>query len=273
MSIEKKFYVIGDPIEHSKSPVIHTEFAAQFGLSINYQKARVSECELADFISKLETEEIAGINLTVPLKERAFRLASKSTERAVFAKAVNTLWLSHGKIFADNTDGWGIVRDLERNMGLSLKGKKVLIVGAGGSARGILGPILSRMPESVAITNRTREKSICLAKIASTNNIKILGWGEKSKEIADLVLNCTSLSLVNKIPELDENVIGADTLCYDLAYGTGLTAFEKWARENGAISSDGIGMLVEQAAEAFKIWHGRDPETQQVIKRLRKIEE
>jgi len=188
----------------------------------------------------------------------------------VSAESANTLWFSEGKIFADNTDGIGIIRDIEQNIGFSLKGKKVLIVGAGGAARGILGPILDRRPRSLTITNRTFQKSLRLAELDASRSVSILEWGERPQKTLDLILNCTSLSLSNEIPLVDNNAVGSKTLCYDLAYRPGGTSFVNWAVEMGAdLAVDGIGMLVEQAAESFRTWHGCFPDTGAVIKRLR----
>ena len=270
MTIVKKFYVVGDPIDHSKSPFIHLEFASQFRLAIDYQKKRICSGDLAEFLARAKTEDVVGINATVPLKGEAFHLADEPSDRAISAESANTLWFSEGKTFADNTDGIGIIKDIEQNIGFSLKDKKILIVGAGGAARGILGPILDRRPGSLTITNRTFEKSLRFAELDASRNITILEWGERLRKPLDLILNCTSLSLSDEIPLVDRNAIGPKTICYDLAYRLGGTSFVNWAVEMGAaLAVDGIGMLVEQAAESFRTWHGYFPDTGPVIRRLR----
>ena len=165
MTVPKKFYVVGDPIDHSKSPFIHSEFASQFQLTIDYQKMKISSGDLEEFLTEAKFENVVGINATVPLKGEAFNLADEPSDRAMSAEAANTLWFADGKIFADNTDGVGIVKDIEQNIRFSLKNKKILIVGAGGAARGILGPILEKRPSSLTITNRTYEKSLRLSEL------------------------------------------------------------------------------------------------------------
>lgn len=267
----KKFYVVGNPIDHSKSPYIHREFASQFGFSIDYRTEKVSKGELANFLSKAQEEGVTGINVTVPLKEEAFSLADESSNRALSAQAANTLCFSGGKIFADNTDGLGVVTDLEQNLGCFLKGKTILIVGAGGAARGILGPVSQRDPRTLFLTNRTLEKSKRLVELYRSKNIEILSWGNGLLQPVDLILNCTSLSLSGKLPAIDKTAIGRETICYDLAYGRHQTPFVKWAIDMGAaLAIDGLGMLVEQAAEAFRVWHGPLPSTSGTIEKLRK---
>ena len=266
----KRFYVAGDPIKHSQSPMIHDEFASQFEMSIEYLKMKVSKNDLRRFLAKSVAEGITGINVTLPLKEVAYQLVDKHSRRAAFARAVNTIWISGEDVFSDNTDGIGLVRDLEKNLGVSLCNKRVLIVGAGGAARGILGPILDQLPSLVTVTNRTRERSVSLSALAPKKNVQVLDWGEESLEPFDLILNCTSLSLSGKDPNIKESSIHKDTVCYDLSYGRDPTSFEKWAFRVGAISVfNGLGMLVEQAAEAFYLWHGVFPDTEPVIDKLK----
>ena len=270
MEKKKKFYVVGTPIKHSKSPIIHQQFAAQFGLTIDYRILEVGRGNLAHFLATARDEDVKGINVTVPLKEEAWRLADESSPRVRSAKAANTLWFEGSKLLADNTDGIGIIKELETNIGFSLRSTKVLIIGAGGAARGILGPLSQKRPSLIMLTNRTIEKSELLAEQYGRDKITILKWGQKISEPADLIINCTSLSLSGKIPNLHENAIGRKTICYDMAYGSGETAFVAWAVNRGAyLAVDGLGMLVEQAAESFKIWHGVEPQTSEVIARLR----
>ena len=271
MAKSKKFYVAGDPIKHSQSPMIHNEFASQFEMSIEYLKIEVSKNDLRQFLSKSIANGISGINFTLPLKEEAYHLVDKHSRRAAFARAVNTIWVSGEDVCSDNTDGIGLVRDLEKNIGISLSNKRVLIAGAGGAARGILGPILDQLPSLITVTNRTRERSVSLSALAPKKNVQILDWGEEPQEPFDLILNCTSLSLSGREPNIKASSIHKDTVCYDLSYGRDLTSFEKWAFRVGATSVfNGLGMLVEQAAEAFYLWHGIFPDTEPVIDKLKR---
>ena len=271
MAKPKRFYVAGDPIKHSQSPIIHNEFASQFEMSIEYLKMEVSKNDLRRFLSKSVAEGISGINFTLPLKEEAYHLVDKHSRRAAFARAVNTIWMSGEDVCSDNTDGIGLVRDLEKNIGVSLGNKRVLIAGAGGAARGILGPVLDQLPSLVTVTNRTRERSLSLSALAPKKNVQVLDWGEEPSEPFDLILNCTSLSLSGKEPNIKASSIHKGTVCYDLSYGHDLTSFEKWAFRVGATSVfNGLGMLVEQAAEAFYLWHGIFPDTEPVIGKLKR---
>lgn len=266
-----RYAVFGHPISHSRSPDIHAHFAAQTRQAMEYRAMDVPserfDAELASFIKT----QGRGLNCTVPLKEIAFRACDTLSDRAQASGAVNTLKvLEDGLIWGDNTDGIGLYRDLTTNLGLTLEGKKVLILGAGGATRGIVEPILKAHPQRLWIANRTTERAQRLAKDFETHgDINAVGFDQLLGNRFDLILNATSASLSGLLPPLPRDLLLAGGSCYDLAYGKTPTPFVIWGREQGArISADGIGMLVEQAAEAFLIWRGVFPETAPVIEAL-----
>lgn len=267
------YVVFGNPIGHSKSPLIHRLFAEQTGQALEYT---TSLAPLDDFtaFAKAFFEKGRGANVTVPFKEQAFRLASTLTERAQRAGAVNTLIKqADGSIRGDNTDGAGLVRDLTVNYGVALKGKRILILGAGGAVRGALEPLLAEQPEVIVIANRTVEKAEQLAKeFADLGPVFPSGfdWLEES---VDIIINATSASLSGELPPISPSLIQAgETFCYDMMYSNEPTAFCRWATEHKAGQSvDGLGMLVEQAAEAFFQWRGVRPESAPVLAELRRL--
>tara|TARA_B100001250_G_scaffold412326_1_gene443240 strand:+ start:3231 stop:4070 length:840 start_codon:yes stop_codon:yes gene_type:complete len=270
------YAVLGHPISHSKSPQIHTLFAGQTGEDLLYRAVLVPLDGFADEVSKLIRQQgMTGMNVTVPFKEEAFQLAQQRTPRAERAGAVNTLKvLSNGTLLADNTDGAGLIRDITVNQGVSLKGKQVLVLGAGGAVRGILQPLLEQQPAAVVIANRTVSKAEALAAdFADLGRISGCGFAEATPpdgSAFDVIINGTSASLAGELPPLTSSVIGPETVCYDMMYGKGLTVFNRWAREHGAARViDGLGMLVEQAAEAFELWRGVRPDTAPVMAELR----
>jgi len=267
---ERLCCVVGSPIAHSKSPEIHAAFAAQFALGLRYLRVEVRPGELAEAIAEFRAAGGIGMNVTVPLKEEAWRLAERRTPRASRAGAVNTLWYeSDGALGGDNTDGVGLVRDLEDNEGVRLAGRHVLVLGAGGAARGVLPALLDAGPASLTLSNRTAERAAALAAAAG-GAVGVLTWGEAPAVRPDLVINATSLSLDGGVPALPAAAIGPATVCYDLVYGPAAAAFLAWAQAAGAARAiDGLGMLVEQAAEAFARWHGPRPATRPVIAALR----
>ncbi|SFV62757.1 Shikimate 5-dehydrogenase I alpha [hydrothermal vent metagenome] len=262
--------VVGNPIEHSLSPTIHQLFANQCGIELEYKKI----LSPLDSFAKTTTdffEKGLGLNVTVPFKIEAFNFANDYSQYARIAGAVNTLKKENGKIIGHNTDGYGLVQDIQNNLNFSLKDKKILILGAGGATQGILLPILEQNPAKVLIANRTKEKSEKLAKQFSKYGF-VCGFGlDKIKnESVDLVINATSTSLSESQLKLPTGVF-ENALCYDLFYGK-QTKFMEFAKENGAIKIvDGLGMLVEQAANSFKIWHGEELKlnTEKVIDSLR----
>jgi shikimate dehydrogenase len=263
-----RYAVFGQPIKHSKSPRIHTLFAEQTGQSLVFSAQEVSAEQFASTAATFFAEGGKGLNCTVPLKELAWAFAHRKTERAVQSKAVNTLAIQpDGSILGDNTDGHGLITDLITNHGIILSGIRILILGAGGACRGIIAPILQQSPKSLIIANRTAEKAVKLAREFQTNgDIKGCGFGDLQDLQFDLIINATSASLSGQLPPLAKESLALNGCCYDLAYGDKPTAFVQWGRENHALKRlDGLGMLVEQAAEAFFIWRGVRPNTQAVI--------
>lgn len=267
-----KYGVIGNPVEHSKSPQIHGQFAEHSGQVIEYRKI-FSEIEaFADTVKNFQNDGGKGLNVTVPFKQEAFEIADEVSERARLAGAVNTLsFTDDGEIHADNTDGAGLVNDLTQNLGLNLEGKDILILGAGGAVRGVLGPLLGQHPQHIVIANRTLEKAILLADHFSI-------WGktcgcdyeELGTQTFDLIINGTSMGLSGDMPKLPDNLLKPGASVYDMAYGTEPTVFQQWGEKQGAhMSADGLGMLVEQAAESFFIWRGIRPDTGSVLRALR----
>ena len=268
------YTVFGNPIEHSKSPLIHSLFAEQTGQDMHYDKQLVAlegfEAALHAFIQ----QGGKGLNITVPFKEEAYRLADSLSKRARQAGAVNTYVVGvDGAIQGDNTDGIGMVRDISDNLGWPIAGKTVLLLGAGGAVRGVLGPLLAEKPARVFLANRTVEKAQNLAKAFSRQgDIEALGFDQLPHHALDLIINGTSASLGGDVPPIPKACIGANSYCYDMMYSAELTPFLQWAQQQGCTQvADGLGMLVEQAAEAFYLWRGVRPQTADVIKRLREI--
>lgn len=266
-----RYAVIGAPIAHSKSPMIHSMFAEQCGQVLSYDRIEGSLEHFEDEVRRFFSDDAnKGLNVTVPFKERAFAMCEKLSERARMAEAVNTLWMEEGKLCGDNTDGCGLVTDLQCNHKVSIKGKRVLILGAGGAVKGVMLPILDAEPESVMVANRTFAKAEALVgRYKERANVQAADYSDLSG-VYDLVINGTSASLSGEIPNLPEGILSPKTDVYDMMYKDGLTAFNAWAVEAGVEHTmDGLGMLVEQAAEAFRIWRGIKPETIECIAALR----
>ncbi|MCO7609492.1 shikimate dehydrogenase [Pseudomonas chlororaphis] len=267
-----QYVVFGNPIGHSKSPLIHRLFAQQTGQQLEYNTLLAPLDDFAgaarDFFAQGR-----GANVTVPFKEDAYRLCDSLTERAQRAGAVNTLSKqADGRLLGDNTDGAGLVRDLTVNAGVSLKGKRILLLGAGGAVRGALEPLLAQRPASVVIANRTVEKAELLAELfADLGPVSASGfdWLEES---VDLIINATSASLSGDLPPIASSLIEpGKTVCYDMMYAKEPTPFCRWASEHGAaLVLDGLGMLAEQAAEAFYLWRGVRPDSAPVLAELRR---
>lgn len=261
------FYaVFGSPIQHSKSPRIHKLFAEQTHQALDYFAREVKMENFVAVTTEFFEQGGKGLNCTVPLKELAWQFADKKTERAEAAKAVNTLIKQHdGSILGDNTDGIGLVNDLTLNHGIKLKDKRMLILGAGGAARGILLPLLEQRPDCLVVANRTIEKALTLA-LEFNHSFESSSFENLDNEKFDIILNATSASLTNQLPPLPENLLAKNGICYDLAYGNQPTAFVRWGNlQNASKSLDGLGMLVEQAAEAFMLWRDVQPNTKIVI--------
>jgi shikimate dehydrogenase len=267
--------VIGNPIIHSKSALIHQEFAKQAKLSIRYQKvlAAIEQGGFRQCITLLKTQGIFGCNVTLPFKEQAYFLADTHSERAKKARAANTLLLNKdGSVYADNTDGIGLLKDIQNNIGYCLKNKRILICGAGGAARGILYPIIEQHPASLVLVNRSQDKVFALAnEFFNSFKIEALGYQELANREFDVVIDATSFA-DEALPFPDSMKLSANSLCYDLKYRKNPlsdTLFLAWSRSHGAtFAYDGMGMLVEQAAESFMIWTGFMPETKPVLAKI-----
>lgn len=268
------YAVVGNPISHSKSPRIHSLFARETGEPVEYTAIQAPLEDFAGTVTQFFERGGKGLNVTVPFKEEAWKLAKRRTERAEKAGAANTLFLDEqGLLTADNTDGCGIVRDLVDNHGVALAGARILVLGAGGAVRGVLDPILAEGPASVTIANRTLARAEALvslfAPVAGAARLDACGF-EQPTEPFDLIINGTSASLQGDLPPLSPEVIGEHTVVYDMMYSLQTTTFNQWALEQGAqIVHDGLGMLVEQAAESFRIWRGVSPATLPVVEQLR----
>lgn len=269
MSAPDRYAVIGNPIAHSKSPDIHARFARQTGQNLVYERILAPLDGFAMTVRAFVNSGGKGLNVTVPFKLEAHALADVLTERAQAAGAVNTLIVSGSKITGDNTDGVGLVTDIVCNAGIPIRGKKVLLLGAGGAARGVILPILREQPSALAIANRTVSKATELASLfASHGGISACGF-DAPQEAFDIVINATSASLSDDVPPISPAVFGADTFAYDMMYGEAPTSFMRFASTHGAQVRDGLGMLVEQAAESFFLWRGVRPDTAPVFAALR----
>lgn len=256
------YAVFGNPINHSKSPNIHRQFAEQTGQDMHYNKQQVNEGEFESTAQEFFAQGGKGLNITVPFKLNAFAFAQKRTARAERAGAVNTLArLSDGTILGDNTDGIGMIHDMH-NLGWELEGKRVLILGAGGAVRGILQPLLEEKPAQVVIANRTLEKAETLAKnFLDLGDINAKSFAQLSGDHFDIVINGTSASMQGELPPLPDDLLAANACCYDMMYGAEPTIFLNWAKDHGAVQiADGLGMLIGQAAEAFYLWRQIRPE-------------
>ncbi len=271
MNILDHYAVFGHPVGHSKSPRIHRMFAEQTRQQLSYDAQDVPAVSFDTALDVFIKTGGKGLNCTVPLKELAWQRADTLSERAEFSKAVNTLAIQEdGTLFGDNTDGIGLVADLVNNHAIKLESSRILILGAGGASRGIIAPLMEKSPECIVIANRTVEKANQLSdEFALLGNISGCGFDGIGKLSFDLIINATSASLTGKLPPLHDKLLAENGCCYDLAYGNQPTVFVNWGAAHGAEKSlDGLGMLVEQAAEAFKIWRGIRPETAEIIKQL-----
>ena len=266
-----RYGVFGNPIGHSKSPLIHRLFAEQTGELLSYEALLAP---LEDFPGYAREFFVSGLgaNVTVPFKEQAFALADSLSARAQRAGAVNTLKkLADGSLLGDNTDGAGLVRDLTVNAGVSLKGKRILLLGAGGAVRGVLEPLLTEQPAALVIANRTVAKAEQLAReFADLGPVVASGYDWIDAPV-DLIINGTSASLAGELPAIAPSLIQpGHTQCYDMMYGKHTTAFNQWAAAHGAARTlDGLGMLIEQAAEAFYLWRGVRPDSAPVLQHMR----
>jgi shikimate dehydrogenase len=266
-----RYGVVGHPVSHSLSPFIHGLFARETGQDISYRLYDFPPEEFAPRVLDFFALGGRGLNVTVPHKLAAAKVTSQLTPRATHAGAVNTLVLQKdGGLLGDNTDGAGLVRDLCDNLGLVITRRRVLIVGAGGATRGVIAPLLALEPAQIVIANRTAERAHEMAnKFAELGSVRGIGIAEAGGEPFDLVVNATSASLSGEVPDLADSVIGPETVCYDMAYGRTDTVFTQWALSHGcARAIQGLGMLVEQAAESFRVWRGIKPATGAVLAAL-----
>lgn len=267
-----RYAVMGNPIKHSKSPQIHKVFAEQTNQELSYVAKLVPMDGFQTAVKDFQKQNGRGLNITVPFKQEAYELVDELRPRAKLARAVNTLiFMKDGRIGGDNTDGIGMVRDILNNHYGQLTGKRILLVGAGGAVRGVLGPLLHEQPQKVVIANRTVEKAMTLAKdFEDLGDVSVSAFNRLSGEF-DWIINGTAASLQGEVPPIPTEVIGDHTDCYDMMYSNTITAFNAWANEQGARNTyDGLGMLVEQAAESFRVWRGIMPDTRMVIRDLRK---
>ncbi len=271
-----RYAVVGNPVAHSKSPQIHAEFARQTGQDMVYEKLLAPLDGFAETVEAFRNHGGKGLNVTVPFKEQAFHLSTTLTARALDAASVNTLKFEGEQVIGDNTDGVGLVNDITRNLGFAILGKRVLLMGAGGAARGVMLPLLEQAPAQLILANRTVEKAEALVvhylkKIEQGITVRSLTAVPYGNLIGpfDLVINATSASLKGELPPLPEHLFNPGALAYDMMYGTE-TTFMAWARAHGAATiSDGLGMLAEQAAESFFLWRGVRPDTAPVMRMLR----
>ena len=269
--MSERYCVIGNPIGHSKSPAIHAAFALQTGQDLLYEACLAPLDDFAATVAGLVAAGFKGANVTVPFKLEAAALANTLSERADAAGAVNTLVFAGGQVHGDNTDGAGLVRDITRNAGFAIAGKRVLLLGAGGAARGAILPLLDQAPGELVIANRTRSSAEALVA-------RFAGPGRRLSACElvaldgpfDLVVNATSASLAGAMPPLPAAIFTPHTLALDMMYGNQATLFMAFASGCGAIARDGLGMLVEQAAEAFAAWRGIRPETATILERMRR---
>jgi len=270
-----QYAVIGNPVEHSLSPEIHAAFARATGQDVAYGRVLAPLHGFRDAAFRFRDEGGRGLNVTLPFKQEAWKLADSHSPGALEAGAVNTLKFEGGRVAGDNTDGIGLTRDLMENLGCPVRGRRVLVMGAGGAVYGVMGPLLRELPEQIVVANRTLDKAVALVahfekllKFAA-RGVTALPYGALPGTRFDIVINATSAGLADVMPPLPRDIFAPGALAYEMVYGR-RTLFMKFAAEYGARAADGLGMLVEQAAESFFIWRGVRPATRPVIDRLRR---
>ena len=268
-----RYAVVGNPVTHSLSPRIHTEFARATGESLDYQAIEIATDAFSAGIADLQQQGFRGVNVTVPFKREAWELCQSMTSRARIAGAVNTLCLqADGSIHGDNTDGVGLIRDLVDNLKIEIRHKNILILGAGGAVRGVLEPLLARSPAQITLANRSLDRASALARdFHGLGKIEVVAYTHLKREGYHLIINATAAGLSNQIPPVAAEVLNQTGVCYDMMYNLkSATAFVEWSTAQGVKHShDGLGMLVEQAAEAFALWRGVHPDTRRVMSLLR----
>lgn len=269
-----RYAVVGNPVEHSRSPAIHAMFAAQLGQALSYERLLAPLDAFEPTLRAFAAAGAKGCNITVPFKFEAFALAATRTERATRAAAVNTLRFDAGGWAGDNTDGAGLVNDLQRNAARPLQGLQVLLIGAGGAGAGVLGSLIAARPARITVVNRTAERAQALvdghADLAAPLHVALAAAALADAPAAqDIVINATSSSLAGAAAPVDARVLKPGALVLDMMYGPKAQPFLDWAAAHGAVPRDGLGMLVEQAAEAFHFWRGLRPDTAPVLAALR----
>jgi shikimate dehydrogenase len=266
-----RYAVVGHPVAHSKSPRIHGEFARQTGQDLSYEAILAPLDGFAGTVRAFRASGGKGLNVTVPFKQEAWKLATDLSGRARAAEAVNTLKFEGERIYGDNTDGAGLVRDITLNLGVALRGRRILLMGAGGAARGVITPLMGENPAMLAIANRTPGRAHELrGHFSGLGQIAAGHYDDFAGQTFDVVINATSSSLHDELPPLPAGAFATGSLAYDMMYGKGLTPFLAYAQQQGAERlADGLGMLVEQAAESFFLWRGVRPDTRPVMERLR----
>lgn len=270
---EKKFAVVGNPVKHSRSPQIHRLFSEEENINLTYDAVCVEPDNFSNWVADFFKQGGTGLNITVPFKVDAFHFADQLTRRARQAGAVNTLFKQEdGIILGDNTDGCGLINDMRDNLQWSLNNKTILVLGAGGAVRGILGPLVNEKPAKIIIANRTKSKAVQLAR-AFSPGLPIAGCEYSDLEDlmqADIIINGTSASLSQTLPDIPDRLINSNVCVYDMAYGAEPTVFLQWTKKYGAVClADGIGMLVEQAAESFLLWNNVRPDTRSALNAIK----
>ncbi len=269
MSSPDRYAVIGHPVQHSRSPFIHAQFAAQTGQSVAYTTIDATPEQFAAVAHEFFASGGKGLNVTIPHKEAAARLADELTPRAQRAGAVNLLTMRAGRLLGDNADGAGLVRDLANHQ-VEIGGRRILLLGAGGAARGVIAPLLELGPTELTIVNRNVDRARELVqRFADLGAVRATGYEQLDGPAYDLIINATATSLAGTLPPLPVAIVNERSDCYDLAYGRDGTTFSRWAQQQGcATALTGLGMLVEQAAEAFQLWRGVRPDTTDVLTAL-----
>jgi shikimate dehydrogenase len=270
-SSSERYALVGHPVEHSRSPLIHQLFARQTGFKLSYELIDAEPQSFETAVRGFGAAGGRGINVTVPHKTAAFELVDELSDAAERAGAVNTISFLDGRLRGDNTDGVGLIRDVKVNQRQTIAGRRVLILGAGGAARGIVTPLLEEGPSEIVIANRNLERARQLVRQSGDRaELHAMTFAElATAEPFDIVINATSAGLRGEAPPFPASIVGPTTFCYDLVYSVNDTPFVAWAREHGAARAvQGWGMLVEQAAESFRIWHGVRPDTTAILKQL-----
>ncbi len=262
--------VVGNPIEQSKSPIIHQDFASQFDIELQYSKVLSTPEQFEQEVKAFFANSGLGLNITAPFKQQAFAMADRLSEKAKVAGAVNTLYIEEGKLIGDTTDGRGLVTDLLFHK-VELKNKVILLLGAGGAARGCVKDLLEQQPNKLFICNRTSSRAEEIVHTVNDERCQAVTFNDAENIKADIIINSTSCSLTNDVLDVSAKIFNSASAIYDMSYKNEITSFNAWAKEhsNNALIIDGLGMLIEQAAESFKIWHGLKPNSEGLRHSLR----